>query len=395
MRNFLLLTFSLELLALIFFPSPAASEPPRLTPAVQKIVYDAQQAIEKKEYVKAEECLEKFIKKNRKRPHYLVEFTLGNVLSMSNRNKDAVLHYRAAANLYPGFVAAWQNMGKIYFDLKQYDKAGDCLLTAFELNEKKNPSLLYYAAVSFIMAEKGDKALPHLEYLSSGEAGDPKIEWIEALLKVCMDLQLNEKAFDVIHTLLAKNGHDPRWWKILARFHLQQNDYKGAAAALTIHSYLTIANLKDLMLLGDLNSVIGMPRKAAKYYKKVLDMENSPSNHEKLASAHIAAHCPAKALEALETALEQKPTSALWFMMGRVLYEKEDFDRAYDAFGHSVKQDPNMGRAHLMMGYCALQAERNDAAASAFQKACRFPKQKKTAKKLLRHAATLSASSNH
>ena len=121
-------------------------------------------------------------------------------------------------------------------------------------------------------------------------------------------------------------------------------------------------------------------------------MESSPSNHEKLASAHIAAHSPAKAVEVLETALKQKPTSALWFMMGRVLYEKENFDRAYDAFGHCAKHDPKMGRAHLMMGYCALQADKKDAATSAFQKACRFPKQEKTAKRLLRHAANLSAS---
>ena len=362
--------------ALVFCPSRAASEPPRMTSAVPRVVYKAQQAIEKKEYVEAERCLRKFIKKKRKRPHYLVEFTLANVLTMSGRDKEALLHYRAAANLNPGFVAVWQNMGKIHFDLNQYDEAGDCLLKAYELMEKNDPSLLYYAAVSYILAEKGAKALPHLEYLSSGEAGDPKTEWLEALLKVCMDLQLNEKAFDVINTLLDRDGDNPCWWKIMAQFHLQQSDYMDAVAALTVHSYVASANLnlKDLMLLGDLNSVIGVPQKAAEYYNRALGMEKTPSNHEKLASAHIAAHKPEKAIEILEAALEQEPTSALWFMMGHVLYEKEDFDRAYDAFAHSVKHDPKMGQAHLMMGYCALQADRKDAAASAFKKACRFPK---------------------
>ncbi len=342
--------------------------------------------MEKKDYLKAQGCLKKFIEKNSKSPHYLVEFTLANVLAVADKNREALPHYRAAANLYPAFAAAWQNMGKIYFDLNQYDEAGDCLLKAYELSEKNDPSLLYYAAVSYIMAEKGARALPHLEYLSSGEAGEPKTEWIEALLKVCMDLQLNEKAFDVINTLLDRDGDNPRWWKIMAQFHLQQSDYRDAAAALTVHSYIASANLnlQDLMLLGDLNSVIGVPQKAAEYYKRALGMEQSPSNHEKLVSAYIVAHKPEKAIEILEAALEQEPTSGLWFMMGQVLYEKENFDRAYNAFGYSVKHDPKMGQAYLMMGYCALQTDRNDAAVSAFQKACRFPRQEKTAKELLR-----------
>jgi len=94
----LLSTFSFELSA-SFFPAWAESKAPKLTPAVQKVVYDAQQLMEKKDYLKAEGCLRKFIEKNRKRPHYLVEFTLANCLTMSGGDKDAVLHYRAAANL--------------------------------------------------------------------------------------------------------------------------------------------------------------------------------------------------------------------------------------------------------------------------------------------------------
>jgi len=383
---FLLSAFSFQLLALLSSSAWAESEAPKLTLAVQKVVYEAQQLMEKKDYLKAQGCLKKFIEKNSKSPHYLVEFTLANALAVADKNTEALQHYRAAASLYPDFVAAWQNMGKIYFDLNQYNKAGDCLLKAYELSEKNDPSMLYYAAVSYIMAEKGASALPHLEYLSSGEAGEPKTEWIEALLKVCMDLQLSEKAFDVINTLLDRDGDNPRWWKILAQFHLQQNDYMDAVAALTVHSYIASANLnlQDLMLLGDLNSVIGVPQKAAEYYERALGMEQSPSNHEKLVSAYIVANKPEKAIEILEAALEQKPTSGLWFMMGQVHYEKENFDRAYNAFGYSVKHDPKMGQAYLMMGYCALQADKKDAAVSAFQKACSFPRQEKTARELLR-----------
>lgn len=387
---FLLPAFSFQLIALLSFPAWAESEAPKLTPSVQKVVYTAQQAMEKKDYLKAEEYLKKFIEKNPQKPQYLVEFTLANALAMAGKDRDALAHYMAAANLYPVFAAAWQNMGKIYFDLKQYDEAGDCLLKAYELNEKKESAILYYAAVSYIMAKKETKALPHLEYLVSGEVEPPKTEWLEALLKVYMDLKLKEKAFAVVRRLIDENRADPRWWKILAQLHLQQSDYKPAVAALTVHSYLTPLKNQDIVLLGDLTNAIGVPLKAAEYYEKALTLENNVADYEKLASAYIAAHRPAKAIEVLDRALEKKPTSGLWFMMGYVLYEKENFDKAYNAFDQSTRFDPKNARAYLMMGYCALQMDRKGIARSAFQKATRFPKERKIAKELLKQVALLN-----
>jgi tetratricopeptide (TPR) repeat protein len=211
----ILLAFSFQLLAFLCFPAWAESEAPKLTVAAQKAVYEAQQLIKKKEYGKAVECLKGYIKKHLQKPHYLVEFTLGNTLALMGKEREALSHYKASADLYPDYAPTWQNMGKIYFDLKQYEQAGDCLLKAHNIDEKGDPSAIYNIAVSYIMSGKEKKALPHLEYLTSGQVGQPKTEWLEALFKVCMDLQLKEKAFEVINRLIDKNSNDPRWWKIL------------------------------------------------------------------------------------------------------------------------------------------------------------------------------------
>ena len=390
MKKPFLLALTFLLTGTVFYPAWAETKAPRLTMPVQRVVYKAQQAIEKNEYIKAEQYLKKYNDKHPRKPHYLVEFTLANLLVMGGKEREALVHYRTAANLYPTFGPAWQNMGKIHFDLKEYDQAGDCLLKAYETNEKKDLSLLYYTAVSYIMAKKEKKALPHLEHLVSGEAGPPKTEWLEALLKVCMDLKLKEKAFEVIHRLLDSNGDDPRWWKILAQFHLQQNVYKKALTALTIHSYLTSITREDIMLLGDLSSAIGIHLKAAGYYEKLLSLSSRPADYKKLASAYIAAHKPAKALDALNRALKKKPTSKLWFMMGQVLYEKEEFDKAYHAFDKCTRLNPKDGKSQLMMGYCALHVDKNETAKKAFQRATHFPKQRKTARKLLKQSALWS-----
>jgi tetratricopeptide (TPR) repeat protein len=208
-----------------------------------------------------------------------------------------------------------------------------------------------------------------------------------------MDLQLKEKAFEVIHRLLDKNGNDPRWWKLLAQFHLQESDYKSAVAALTVHSYLTFLRKQDIMLLGDLYNAVGVPLSAAAYYEKALTSGNNPAIYEKLASAYIGAYRPAKAIEVLDRALEKKPTSKLWFMIGQVLYEEDNFDKAYNAFDQSARLNSKNGRAYLMMGYCALQMDKKETARSAFQKATRFPKQRKIAKELLKQVSLLSKES--
>ncbi len=382
------------LAALIFFPAWAESETPKLTPSVQKVVYHAQQLMQNKDYVKAETCLKKFIKKHPKKAHYLVEFTLANTLAATDKSREALQHYRTAAILYPEFAGAWQNAGKIYFDLKEYEKAGDSLLKAYKLNKKSDPSLLYYAAISYMMTKNKIKALPHLEYLVSGKAGTPKTEWLEALLKVYMDLKLDKKAFAVVHRLIKENGDDPRWWKILAQLHLQQNDYKQAVAALTACSYLTSPKRQDIMLLGDLNNAIGLPLKAAEYYETALDfsnldLSNQDDDYKKLASVYIIGHRPEKAMETLKKILETKPTSDLWFMMGQMLYQKYNFNKACNAFEQSVRLNPKNGRSYLMIGYCALQMDEKEIARAAFAKAARFPKQKKMAKKLLKHVTLL------
>jgi len=375
------------LICFILFQYKAKAKDQRLPRHVQEAVYKAQQAIIKKDYINAEKILKKFIEKH-KRSHYLIEFTLGNLLFQTDRKREALYHYKGSTNLYPDYSDAWQNMGTTYFDLKQYEKAGNCFLRAYEINEKRHknkPDVLYYAAISYIMAKKEKKALPHLQQLVSGKLGPPKTEWLQALLKVYIDLKLEERAFNIAYTLIDKEGDDPRWWKILAQLYLQKGDYKNAVAAFTIYSYLTPLNQEETMLLADLYYAIGLPLVAAKYYERAVTFKSDrASYYEKLASAYIAAHRPDKAKDALNRALNIKPTSQLWFMMAQILYEREKFKEAYEALRKSTKLNPKKAEAWLLMGYCALHMDKKDLAREALKKASKFPKQKKMAKELLK-----------
>jgi tetratricopeptide (TPR) repeat protein len=373
-------------LSILCVPARVPGAPPEVSREVYEIVNKAQQMMKDEHYDKAEQILKHFIKTYPQKCHYLTEFTLANALSLSGKDNEALMHYRSTVALCPEFSYAWQNMGKIYFDIKQYIQAGDCILKGYEISETRDYSLLYFAAVSYCLAQEYKKALPHLTCLVSGEAGSPRVEWLEAFLQVCMELHLKDEAFRVVNLLLDKDGGNPRWWKILAQFHLQDNNYKEGVAALTIYSYLSPLKKDELLLLGNLSSTIGLPLKASHYYEQFISMHEDvqPADYERLASAYLAGHRPAKAEDTLRWALKETPTFGLWSMLGYVFYEEEKFDEAYRAFEQASHINRKDGKIHLMMGYCALQSDEKEKARTAFQEAARYSKQKKQAKKMLK-----------
>ncbi|MBW2077725.1 MAG: tetratricopeptide repeat protein [Deltaproteobacteria bacterium] len=369
---------------LVCMAGNSEAKAPGLTPAVQRTVYEAQQAMKQEHYKEARQILEVFLRDSPQRDHYLVEFTLGNALLLSGMESESISHFRKATELYPGYGPAWQNLGKAYFDLKQYEKAGDCFWKALEVNKKKDPDLLYNVAVCYLMAGKERKALPHLESLARGMAGRPRTEWLRAYLKTCLDLKQKKKAFQTVRRLIDRNGSDPRWWKILGNFYLEGGNYKKALACLTIYSYLSPLKRREILLLGDLSYSIGLPLRAAKYYQKALDQQEDIATYRKLANAYIAGHNHSEAIKVLARALKFKSSFKMWSIMGDLYYQQEDFEKAYHAYRQSVRLNPRNGRCLLMIGYCALHMDKNDAARRAFIKTARFPENQRKVRQVLK-----------
>lgn len=383
-------------LVLLLSGSPAAAKTPPadLTAAEQKVVYQAQQAMGEKDYAAARQILTSFMEEHPRGVHYRVEFTMGNALSMAGETMAALCHYRAAADLYPDDAAVWQNMGKACYELKHYSVAGDSLAKAYALMTPKSPPVAYHAAVAYMLAGKPTAARPHLERLVSGAAGPPKSAWLEALLKVYLDLGHREKALKRVRDLLHKDGNNPRLWRILTRLYIDRGEHKNAAAALEVYSSLTPASKKEIKLLGDLYQMANVPLKAARQYEKMIAIDAEPAEYENAASAYIAARRPEKAIDVLSRGLERQPTSAMWWILGTVYYEKEAFQKAYQAFGKSTQNDPKNAGAHLMTGYCALQLDNIPAAKNAFIQAARFPEQRGEAVKMLKKIDKLQIASS-
>ena len=353
-----------------------------------RVLYEAQQLIDRKEYEKAGRILEKFVEKHPKQDHGFIQFTLANALYFVGDKEQSLARYRAAVELNPDFGPAWVNLGQVAYDLKRYGLAAEALVQGFARtreDEERNPDLLYYAAVAYILDGRQEEAAPILEALVSGKHGDPDKEWFQALLNIYLDLDQEKKAERLIEQMMGRYGDQPETWKLSYQFEANRQNYKMAAVALTVYSYLKPLTREEAILLADLYATIKVPLLACVHYEKAFGSGASPEEYERLASAYISAHRTGQARKTLTKALKDKPTPNLWSLVGDLNYMEEDFEGAYYAFEESARLDPKDGRAYLMMGYCALQSNKKKQAAQALEKAKGFPKQKKLARQLLEH----------
>jgi tetratricopeptide (TPR) repeat protein len=375
----------LQVLSLFECNIPGAVER-QLNRVEQQALYEAGQAMEKKNYVKAENLLKECIHQRQEKTDYRVFFQLGNVFMIQKKSQDALEVYEKAVSRYDKTPGLWQNMGKACFDLQQFSRAGQYMQKAWQYQEKKDPDLLFQAAGCMMMAREPGNAYTLLKSLCNGSQNTVRLKWLESLAHACMEAGKNQEAMQTICRLLERQPDEPRWWKMLININIRDEKYDKAAAALKIHNQLTQQKKEDIILLGDLYMAAGVPEKAAEQYELALQWIQTSHHYEKIAAAYLAAHQPDKAISILKKALKSKQVARLWHTLGTIYYNQGEAVLAYQAFQKSCNLNPNDGRTALMMGYSALKAGRNHEAIVDFAKAAEFKNHKKAAQQGLKAA---------
>ena len=346
-------------------------------------LFGAQGEREEGNYAEAAKVLEGFLQENPDYDHYLVRFHLGNSLMQTDRLEDALEHYKAAMGLEPRFMQGWLNLGELAYNLGHYLLAAESILKGYELNPDRPTNLLYHAASAYVMADKPELAKSTLEELVSGTHGEPKLEWYRALITTCLQLEDGPRGRAAVDSMLARYPSDPDAWDFSHQYYAATGDFRGAAVALTVLSYLRPLSRDERMQLGNLFSAIEVPYTASVYYESAIGDSGSVADFEMLASAYLAAHDTEAALETLKRAIEEQPSARLWSLLGDLYYMEEDYRASMDAFRMCTELDENHARAYLMMGYCALEMGELPAAVEQFELAANFPDQEEKARRLL------------
>jgi tetratricopeptide (TPR) repeat protein len=334
--------------------------------------------------------LEKVLVDKPDQDHFLLRVQLGHTLSLLDRPRDAVIHYRKAAEQEPRAAEAWLGLGQTAYALQLYAEAGRALYQAFSTSDATDPNLLYYAGVSHLMALNAARAADLLEPLVSGEFGPPLLDWYRALISACSDLDDAIRGRRAVDGMLEIHAEKPDAWLLAFQQAASAGEYRQACVALTVKSYLAPLSETETLQLGDLYRMLDIPLLACGFYESALGDDPAAADYERLAATYLAAHETGKARALLRTVLDRSPSPQLWALLGDICYMEADLDGAYEAFDQCRRMDPQFGRAWLMLGYCALEKSATTKAREFLNRALTFDDQRVTAAALLRQLSELA-----
>ena len=331
----------------------------------------------------ASELLASFLEENPDRDHYLVRFHSAVSHALSGDTERALADYRRTTELEPRYAQAWISLGELAYNVGEFELAASALETGYAKSETKQPSVLFYTAASLVMSERSGEAIPILEQLVSGEQGEPTLEWYRALVMAYLEVEEFEKGSAVLDLMLQGFGDEPEPWQVAFQYYVRSNDYENAAVALMVSDYLEPLSPQQRMQLGDIFLAIGLPAMAGDAYTEAIGDSAATDQLERLASAHLASYQFGEAEAALQRAIDQDPTARLWSLLGDLHFMRSDYEPAYDAYASAASADSSFSRSYLMMGYCAVQLERNDDAMAALRTAESFSDQAEKATRLI------------
>ncbi|MEH0021033.1 MAG: tetratricopeptide repeat protein [Desulfobacter sp.] len=341
-----------------------------LTRQARIALVEAQKLMGEEKIKEAKITLETFVREYPEENHAYVAYTMAGIYLEQGKMEAALAQYEKTIGFCPAYAPAWQNIGKVCYDLGKYSRAATALEKTWELTGKENHALRFHAAAAYISAKAPQKALTILEFLCSGQAGAPEENWVKLLVHLSIEQKTPGSAVKTVERLLAQPDPKPYLFLLATSLYLDMNLYKKAVQNLDAYGLIKSLTRAEQILLADLYNNLGIPARAAENYEKSLALEPSQKIHERMATAWFDACEYETALAAAKQGLTTYPDSyALWKLVGWIHYEAKAFVPAAEAFHQASTLDPKDAKSLFMYGLCSCRAGDNESARKALQQA--------------------------
>jgi tetratricopeptide (TPR) repeat protein len=234
----------------------------------------------------------------------------------------------------------------------------------------------FLAGYSYYRLKQPGAAERHLEHAIAIVKKIPD-DWRRVLLAVYLDGKQYRKAETVLHSLIEREPHNRSWWNYLVAAYLEQNKEDKALAALVLAHHRSQLDTDDLMQIVQLYSSNGIPEKAARLLQDWLKAGRLEATHKtfrlqfelwQLACEH------GPALQALEKAAALTNNGEDYFLLGRLYFERNEWQKARHALQrslrHGVKEKTGV---QYLLGVAAFNCGDPRTARRAFEKARKNP----------------------
>ncbi len=218
--------------------------------------------------------------------------------------------------LAPHLAAAYNNLGRLYFNQRDYGHAAQTLAEGLKLNPDM-PTASAMLGMSYLEIGQVEKAE---EPLKAALRANPKDSLVQiALAKLCIRLHKYDEAVDLLKTYTEQNPQDQDAWYLLGKTYLQLSEDS----------------------LGRINQID----------------PNSVVAHEVAGEIDESMHNYDGALVEYKKAIDLAPDQADPHMhMATTFWSISKWDSARTEFEAGLKHDPNNCTAHWKLGNTILEA---------------------------------------
>lgn len=276
----------------------------------------------------------------------------------------AIEKYNAMLKLSPDLAAAYNNLGLLYFQTRDYTKASQ----AFEAGLKRDPSMspsLVLLGVSYFELGDFGRARPVLEHAVRAMPDDEQAQLFLGL--ALAKTGESESAATVLQTLLKKNPkhlealyHLGKIYMALAQETLQRLDTEGP------DSYLTH------LIAGEAQEQMEHYDDAAAQYKQALERQppGFAGLHYKVGNIYWLQGKWAEAKKEFDLELKTNPKNcmALWKTGNVMLQTKEDLAKASEFVDRALEICPNVPQVILDQARLAGEMGRDERALELFKR---------------------------
>lgn len=270
-------------------------------------------------------------------------------------NAEAVEKYRAMLKLAPHLAPAYNNLGMLYFNQRDYAHAVEALEQGLKINSDM-PTASTLLGLSYAQLGESEKAEPLLEAAVRANPNDDNAEM--ALAHALINLKKYDEATPYLKNFLERNPKDQQAWYLLGKSYLQLSE-----DALGKINQIDPNSVTAHEVAGEIDESMRNYDGALVEYKKAIDMApKQPGTHLHMANTYwlIGKWDSAQTEFKAELANDPKNCTARWKLANATLEANGAAEDALADLNQAIDRCPALMQARVDRARALVKLGKHD-----------------------------------
>jgi len=285
-------------------------------------------------------------------------------------------------------------IAQLYYMKERYDEALDRLaLWMCKVPEEKITAASYVLKASIYAQKKDWKNVVTAIGTAISMSDEPREFWYQLKLASHFELEQFPKAAQTLEVMIQLWPDKKTYWTQLSQIHYKLKKYDEALSVIALaYRRDMLDNQSDIMYLSNMYSNSDVPFKAAKVLQKGIEdgfVESNTKHWTMIADAWYAAEEMENALVGYEQAGKKSDDGEIDLRRAYILVDMERWDEAVMAVTAAIEKggfnERKIGDAYVIQGMSEFNLGNYSKASTAWGRATKYPKAKKSAQQWMNH----------